>query len=249
MTLELIIGDCREVMTEHGPFDMIVADPPYEGTKLKWDRHVAGWEAIARRLLKPSGSLWVFGSLRFFMKMGPKFDAAKLINAQEIVWEKHNGSGMHRDRFKRVHELAAQFYRADTLWKDVWNCVQMEKGAARARSVHRRGRPPHLGGIEAQPYVSAAGGDLIKRSVIYERSCHGHAIHPTQKPTALLEVLIKTSCPPGGLVGDFFAGSGAAGEAAHLCGRNYVGPEKDPKMAQKARDRLAALLPMGFDGK
>jgi len=73
---------------------------------------------------------------------------------------------------------------------------------------------------------------------------HGKAIHPTEKPSDLLEILIRTSCPPGGLIGDMFAGSGAAGEAAMRAGRNYVGCEIDVEMATKATARLDFLLPL-----
>ncbi len=79
------------------------------------------------------------------------------------------------------------------------------------------------------------------RSVIYVRNCHGRAIHPTEKPSALLEILFRTSCPEGGLVGDLFAESGAAGEACRLSGRRYLGCEIDPDMAAKARARLSEL--------
>jgi hypothetical protein len=68
------------------------------------------------------------------------------------------------------------------------------------------------------------------------------AIHPTEKPVGLLAILIRTSCPPGGRVVDMFAGSGAAGEACAMEGRDYVGVEIDPIMAEKARARLASNL-------
>ena len=86
------------------------------------------------------------------------------------------------------------------------------------------------------------------RSVIYLRNCHGHAIHPTEKPSVLLEILIRTSCPEGGLLGDWFAGSGAAGEACRLSARRYIGCEIDPDMAERARSRLASLLPFPGGG-
>ena len=63
-------------------------------------------------------------------------------------------------------------------------------------------------------------------------------------PVDLLEILIRTSCPPGGTVFDMFAGSGAAGEAARNAGRAYVGFETDPAMADKARNRLSSKLPL-----
>ena len=86
------------------------------------------------------------------------------------------------------------------------------------------------------------------RSVISLRNCHGRAIHPTEKPSALLEILIRTSCPEGGLVGDWFAGSGAAGEACRLSGRRYIGCEIDPDMAERARARIATVLPFHDGG-
>ncbi len=81
------------------------------------------------------------------------------------------------------------------------------------------------------------------RSVIEMPSMHQKgAIHPTEKPVGLLEVLVRTSCPPGGLVGDWFAGSGAAGEACGLVGVDYVGCEIEAEMAARARQRLVGSL-------
>ena len=57
MAIELITGDCRDVMWQHGPFDMILADSPYGDTSLDWDKHVRGWEVTARELMKPTGSM------------------------------------------------------------------------------------------------------------------------------------------------------------------------------------------------
>ena len=59
---------------------------------------------------------------------------------------------------------------------------------------------------------------------------------------SLIEILIRTSCPPGGLVGDWFAGSGAVGEACRLTGRRYLGCELDPAMADRAQARIAGVL-------
>ena len=112
-----------------------------------------------------------------------------------------------------------------------------------ARRVPRRGITPHLGSIGSdKPYETKDGDPRIMRSVIQMPSCHGHAIHPTEKPVDLLQILIRTSCPPGGLVGDFFAGSGSAMEACLASGRNYVGCEIDADMAQRARRRSLFTL-------
>ena len=224
-------------MAAHGPYDVIFADPPYGETALPWDQWVPGWEAVARNCLKPSGSLWVFGSMRFFMRFGIP---AGFRLAQDIVWEKHNGSGLHNDRFRRVHEHVVQFYRDDTAWADIFNEVQVTPDAV-ARTVRRKSRPSHWGGVGEGRYVSVDGGPRIARSVIYMRSPRSGR-HRTEKPASLVEILIRTSCPEGGLVGDFFAGSSPVGEACQMLGRSYVGAEADPQIIEIARHRLAANL-------
>lgn len=256
MNVRIITGDCREVMPNQGPFDLIMADPPYGDTSLEWDKRVAGWLEVARACIKISGSMWVFGSMRFFLDHGQAFRAAGWRYAQDItgvmdwpdpaeaahiVWEKQNGSGFHRDRFKRVHEFAVQFYRNDALWGGVYNDVQTTPDAT-PRTARRKKRPTHTGHIEQGHYVSHDGGPRIMRSVIQMPNCHGRAIHPTEKPVALMEILIRTSCPLGGYVADFFAGSGAGAEAAAMSGRNYLGSEIDPEMAAKARGRSLFVI-------
>jgi site-specific DNA-methyltransferase (adenine-specific) len=242
MSFTVHCGDCRTIMPQHGPFDMIVADPPYGDTSLEWDRHVDGWEAVAASCLKPTGSMWVFGSMRFFMATADRFRAAGFRMAQDIVWEKQNGSGFAADRFKRVHEHAVQFYLANAAWGDVFNEVQRQKYSGPDKHVRRRlaHRGDHVGAIGQTGYID--DGTRIVRSVVHASNLQGKAIHPTEKPSPLLEILIRTSCPPGGLVGDFFAGSGAAGEACAISGRNYIGTEIDPEMAEKARARLSQNL-------
>ncbi|BAK84691.1 hypothetical protein KMAL_28700 [Novacetimonas maltaceti] len=125
-------------------------------------------------------------------------------------------------------------------WRSV---LSMPQGDARAWVVRRKQRPPHTGAIPSSTYRSLDGGPRLARSVQRFRNAHGRAIHPTEKLVALLGLLVRVICPPDGLVGDWFAGSGAAGVACRLAGRRYVGCEIDPEMARRARDRLAAILP------
>lgn len=61
--LKSSFGDCRAALDAHAPFDLLIADPPYGGTSLKWDQQVEGWWHKAEKLLKPNGSIWVFGSM------------------------------------------------------------------------------------------------------------------------------------------------------------------------------------------
>lgn len=246
----LILGDCRKIMKRMEPaqFDIAIADPPYGETSLGWDRRVDGWLPELRRVLKPTASIWCFGSLRFFMESADDFHDAGWRVAQEIVWEKHNGSNFHADRFKRVHELIVQFYSADCPWDRVYKNPQYTQDAT-PRALRRKKRPPHTGHIEAGTYKSQDGGPRLMRSVIYQRSCHGMAIHPTQKPVDLIIPLIKYSCPEGGSVLDPFAGSGSTGIAAKVCGRRSTLIEADPAMFNAASRRLdedAPLFPAEF---
>ena len=234
-------------MPARGPFDMILADPPYGDTAIKWDRRVAGWLPLAAQALRRTGSMWVFGSMRFFMLTHADFRRAGFRYVQDIVWEKHNGSSLLADRFRRVHESAVQFIRKDSRWDQVFNEPQTTPDAI-ARTVFRNKRKPvHFGAYGDSTYRSEDGGPRLMRSVISMPSMHGRAIHPTEKPVALLEILIRTSCPRGGAVGDWFAGSGSGGEAAAAAGRRFVGAELDADMAKKAQGRLRGLLPLDVD--
>lgn len=243
MTVTLLQGDCREVLAglPAESIDCIVTDPPYGDTSLAWDRVVTGWERECLRVLKPSGSLWCFGSLRFFLEGRAGFDGWRMV--QEIVWEKHNGSGFDTDRFKRVHELAVQYVPRGAAWGDVYRQPQFVAGEARpSASIRSRGRTPHRGNIGQSGYEYT--DKRMMRSVIYARSCHGRAEHPTQKPVEILEPLIRYSCPPGGTVLDPFAGSGSTGIAARLAGCSAVLIELSPEYLTIARRRLQADAPL-----
>ena len=222
MTPIIIHGDCREVLARIKPetIDCVVTDPPYGQTSLPWDQPVDGWPKLIKRILKPSGSMWVFGTLRHFMKFTADFDDFKM--SHDVVWEKHNGAGFFNDRFRGVHELAAHFYRADSAWRDVYKCPQFTNDATK-RTVRRKERPAHWTGARGPShYISEDGGPRLQRSVIYARSEHGRAEHPTQKPIEIVEALLRYACPPGGVVLDPFAGSGTTGVAAAAVGCQAV---------------------------
>lgn len=234
---QIIVGDCIEQMRQMpaASVDAVITDPPYGQTSLKWDKCLTGWMAEVDRVLKPTGSVWVFGTLRSLIANWGEFDGWKM--AQDIVWEKQNGSGFQRDRFRRVHEQAVQLYRG--AWGDVWKgeVVTMD---AKARTVKRRTSPAHMGAIADGAYESRDGGPRLMRSVIKARNEHRRAIHPTQKPVAIVEPLILNACPPGGLVLDPFGGSGTTAVAAIGCGRRAILIEKDEGYAAAARGRVDA---------
>ncbi|MDG4791983.1 site-specific DNA-methyltransferase [Micromonospora sp. WMMD1102] len=236
-------GDCRDILPQLDlRADCAVADPPYEETLLGWDRWPTGWlEAVAA----VTDSMWCFLPLRQFAEppyRGQEFRAAgwKLSHDVEpdwnsqhdhVTWEKHNGSGFVKDRFRRVHEPASHWYRGK------WSAVHHE--VPRVPAVHRRGgqnfvrqQPAHTGAVAGRGY--ADDGLRLMRSVLHVRNVNGRAIHPTEKPVPLLEPLIRYGCPPGGLVVDPCAGSCSTGVAARLAGCRSILIEGDEAMCEKA---------------
>lgn len=210
----LIHGDWRELIPPDFRADLIVTDPPYGETSLDWDRWPTGWPALAA---PHADAMWCFGSMRMFLDHAAEFADWRL--SQDVVWEKHNGSSFHADRFRRVHEHALHWYQGD------WVKIHHEPPTtpdATTRTVRRKARPAHTGNIDAQPYVSHDGGPRLMRSVIQAPSAHGYAINPAQKPAAVVEHLIAYGCPPGGVILDPFAGSCTTGVAARLAGRRAV---------------------------
>ena len=220
-------GDCREVLPSLSPAEVAIADPPYGVTSLSWDERVDGWLDVL-----PVCNLWCFGSMRFFMAQA--FDGWAY--AQEVVWEKHNGSIFHADRFRRVHEFAVQFYRG--AWESIYRAPVYTNDAT-ARTLRRKRRPAHSGHIEASAYASRDGGPRLQRSVIRVRSMHGTATHPTQKPEGIVRPLIEYSCPPDGMVLDPFMGSGTTLRAAKDLGRKAIGIEIEERYCEIAAKRMA----------
>ncbi len=229
-------GDCRDIIGELQA-DCVVTDPPYGETSLKWDRWQTGWI----ELLQPA-SMWCCGSMRMFLENIADFKDWRF--AQDVVWKKNAGSGFHADRFKRVHEHALHFYRGK--WDDIFKDIQFTMDAT-ARVTRRKSRPTHTGDIAGRSYVSHDGGPRMQTSVIEARNCHGYAVHPTQKPVAVIGPLIRYSCRPGGVVLDPFMGSGTTLLAAKLEGKKAIGIEVDKKFCKAAANRLRQKVLYGAE--
>lgn len=232
-TVELHLGDCREILPGMKA-DICLAGPPYGDTSLAWDRWPDGWVQAVGQALPDVASLWCFGSMR--MHLDRRNDFNGWTYGQELIWEKHNGSSFHADRFKRVHELAVHYYRGP--WGELHKEPQYTNDA-RARTVRRKTRPTHTGNIEAASYTSVDGGPKLMRSVLQVRSMHGRAIHPTEKPLGILEPILRYSCPPGGTVIDPCAGSGSTGLAARMSGMKAILIERYEPYCEVAANRLS----------
>jgi len=234
-------GDYRDhlgILAKARP-DAIVTDPPYAETSLAWDVWPTGWLSDSAEI---TNNLWCFGSFRMFHERSAEFATWKL--AQDTVWEKHNGSGFHNDRFKRVHEFAVQWYRGE--WAALYNKPPKTPDAVK-KTVRRKERPTHMGAIADSQYASEDGGDRIMRSVIKLRSMHGKAINETEKPVPLVSQYITCSVPFGGLVVDLFSGSASTGIAARQLGRRAILIEKREGQCELAAKRLERETQQPFD--
>lgn len=223
-------GDWRELIAPDFRADLILTDPPYGETSLAWDKWPEGWPALAAR---HADAMWCFGSMRMFLDRRDDFEGWKL--SQDVVWEKHNGSGFASDRFKRVHEFATHWYRG--AWEDIRHETPRLPGGSGNKSVRTRGQTPHTGRIGNTGYVD--DGCRLIRSVIYEPSMQQRAINETEKPVSVLEHLITYGCPLGGTVLDLFAGSASTLAAAKLAGRKAVGYEIREEQCELSAKRLA----------
>jgi site-specific DNA-methyltransferase (adenine-specific) len=230
--LTLYHGDMREIVPVLGvKFDAVVTDPPYCETSLDWDIWPDGWPAMVAQV---TDCLWCFGSLRMFWGRVQQFADWKL--AQDVVWEKHTGSGFDADRFRRVHELSVQFYRGE--WRALRHEVPRVPGQKRpSASIAMSNQPKHRGAIGGCGYEY--GDDRMQRSVIPVRSCHGYAVNETQKPQGIVSPLLEYSVPPGGSVLDCFAGSGTVLAEARRQGKRAVGIEMRASQCEEIVKRLA----------
>lgn len=231
-TVTLYLGDATKLLPALNlQADCVVTDPPYGETSLDWDVWPTGWPGL---LASTTSSMWVFGSMRMFLARGAEFAGWSM--SQDVVWEKHNGSGFLADRFRRVHEHALHWYRGP--WGGVYKEPQVTHDAT-ARTVRSKRRPVHMGDIERTPYASVDGGPRLMTSVMYAPSMHHRAVHPTEKPVGVLEPLIRYSCPEGGVVLDPFAGSGSTLDAARSTGRRAIGIEARESYCEAIVQRLS----------
>lgn len=227
-------GDFREFASSIAPADAIIADPPYGETRLDWDRWPEGWVQACEGL---APALWCFGSLRMFLDRRDDFKGWTL--AQDLVWEKHNGSSLHADRFRRVHEHAVQFYQGR--WDELYKLPVSEPSERGHSRLRRNRKPAHFGQVDPGG-VYEYGGKRLMRSVISMASCHGYAVNETQKPEGIVDPLLRYSVPPGGSIIVPFAGSGTDLFVARSHGLSAAGCEIRESQCEEISKRLQQHL-------
>lgn len=255
--VRLIQGDCLDVMRtlEPGSVDLILADLPYGTTACKWDVVIPFeplWECY-RRLLKPRGAVVLTASQPFTsMLVMSNLEWFKYC----LVWEKTRVSGFAHAKNKpmKSHEDVAVFSPATTVHasQTAFRMTYNPQGLMPTNRPHKGVRKPTYGntskGIRPSDhaYIQEASG--YPKSVIKTKSEYV-IVHPTQKPVALFEYLIKTYSNEGELILDNTIGSGTTAVAAINTGRRCIGIERDPGYFETAVNRVKAtrlpLLPTG----
>lgn len=241
--ITIFCGDARDILPrlDCAAVDVVMADPPYGSTSLAWDVWPLAWPMAIASAVPDAAPLWCFGTFRMFWEHRDEFNGAGWKLAQDVIWEKHNGSGFTDGRFNRVHEQPVQFYRGP--WADVFKAPQFTMDAT-ARQVRSKRRPVHRGNIERTPYVSEDGGPRLMRSVLRVPSVHGDrdVFNETQKPIGIVEPLVRYSLRGGGMLLDPFCGAGTALVVAKQLGARAIGIDVREDQCEAAAKRLTQSL-------
>lgn len=224
--------------------DLIFADPPYfmqtsgilhrpEGTEFQgcnddWDKFTSldeyeafcrEWLALCKRLLKPTGSIWVIGSMQCIYTIGAVMQALGFWFINDIIWQKSNPvPNFTGSRLNNSHETL--------LWavRDKHSHFTFNYKTAKHLNSGKQ-----LGSVWTFPVCS--GLERLKDSL-------GRKLHNTQKPLALLERVIAISSKIGDVVLDPFAGTMTTAAAAKKLGRNFIMIEQDEKYCSYGKKRL-----------
>jgi len=233
MSIELMHGDCIELMSSipDGSVDMVLTDPPYGTTACKWDSIIPlepMWEQL-KRIIKPNGAIVMTASQPFTSVLV----ASNLgMFAYEWVWVKSKITGVLNAKKMpvRKHEQVLVF------------CGKKGTGTYNAQGLTYKGTVTKQGG-NSDNYGERNAKEYIQewenwpRDVLEIKS-EGKTVHPTQKPVALMEYLIKTYTNEGETVLDFTMGSGTTGVACANLNRSFIGIELDPEYFKIAQKRL-----------
>ena len=220
----LMLGDCLERMKEipDGSVDMVLTDPPYGTTACKWDSIIPlepMWEQL-KRVIKPNGAIVMTASQPFTTTL---ISSNMRMFRYCLVWEKTlftNFAQVKKQPAKK-HEDICVFYQKQPTYNP-----QMEQGKPytdkeRARSMGVTG--------DVLPIKKAITNTGTRYPSSVQKFSNGNNgnVHPTQKPVALMEYLIKTYSNEGDTVLDFTMGSGTTGYACCNLNRKFIGVEMD----------------------
>ena len=229
--INLLNGDCLELMKTipDGSVDMVLTDPPYGTTRCKWDSVIPFepmWEHL-KRVTKKSGAIVMMASQPFT-------SALVMSNVRmfkyEWAWQKEAGTGLLNAKRQplRDHEQVVVFYKKPPTYNPQWGVGKPYK--------QKKGGETDCYDNSGEVVTESDGRRYPKTVLKFPRD--KGKVHPTQKPVALMEYLIKTYTNEGETVLDFTMGSGTTGVAAKSLGRDFIGIELDENYFQIAKERI-----------
>ena len=239
--IKLIQGDCLEKMQDipDGSIDAIITDPPYGTTACKWDSVIPFkpmWEQL-RRIIKPDGAIILFGSQPFTSAL--VMSNVKMFK-YEWIWEKTQATG-HLDAKRKpmkAHENICVFYNKRPIYnyqKTTGHKRKVSSAEHKRKTIKNQAEIYH----KADKFTDYDTTERFPRSVmIFASDKQTNSLHPTQKPVALMEYLIKTYTNENEIVLDFTMGSGTTGVACINTNRNFIGIELDPTYFDIACKRI-----------
>lgn len=235
MDFELYRGDCLNVMKDipDGSVDMVLTDPPYGTTACKWDSIIPlepMWAQL-KRIIKPNGAI--------VMTASQPFTTTLIASNMKMfkycwVWEKQQPTGfLNARRYPlKSHEDVVVFCSKPHVYNPQGVSTVDVKNSRKNKSGNGC-----YGPVSSREYIQREGS--FPRTVIkFNMVTHGQ-VHPTQKPVALMEYLIKTYTNEGETVLDFTMGSGTTGVATANTGRKFIGIELDRDYYHISRKRIA----------
>ena len=228
MKIRLINGDCLEEMKSipDGSIDMILADVPYGTTRCAWDSIIdleLMWEQL-KRIIKTNGAI--------VLTSGQPFTSTLITSNQksfkyEMIYEKTNAKGFLSAKYRPLtaHENILVFGKAKTYNPQKWIMPEHLRTKRKSATMKKTGEVYGNGEITRWD----DDGSRHPTSVVgfSNRTGRSGNYHPTQKPVALMEYLIKTYTNEGETVLDFAAGSFTTGVACKNLNRSFVGIELD----------------------
>lgn len=238
MTIKLMHGDCLALMGElpDASIDLVLCDLPYGTTRNKWDSVIdlaALWDQYKRVC---RGAIVLTAQAPFDKVLGvSNLDMLRY----EWIWEKTHPTGhLNAKRAPmKAHENVLVFYDRQPTYNP-----QKTSGHHRKLAVKRQDRTPTYGRQEFAP-LAYDSTERYPRSVqVFASDKQRSNLHPTQKPVALMEYLIRTYTNEGDLVLDNCMGSGTTGVACVNTGRRFIGMELDAGFFQVATDRINGAI-------
>jgi len=237
----VINGDCLEVMKNipDKSIDMILCDLPYGSTACKWDIVIPFeplWEQY-KRIIKDNAAIVLFGSQPFTSAL--VISNIKMFK-YEWIWDKKIITGFLNAKKQplRQHENILVFYKKQPTYNS-----QMHKNKLKRNFEGLEIKPSSENYGKQRNYISKIKENIsYPRSIIIQTGVVNNSkekvTHPTQKPVALFEYLIKTYTNEGDLVLDNCAGSGTTGVACQKTNRRFILIEKEPAYCKICNERL-----------